>query len=173
MKLRKAFQKIVSVSNVLGSLWICFLMLVITYDVGGRTFFHHPIVGTPEIVSNSIVAIAFLQIAYVLMAGRHVRATVLYDKFGDKGRAVLDMLAYLIGLALFVALVFSSWKLFVTAVRVGEFEGEGAMRVPTSPVRFLILYGSVLMFLQFGVMLVDRFLKLIRNSGEQEPVKDC
>jgi TRAP-type C4-dicarboxylate transport system permease small subunit len=152
---RNFFEWVLFVSNALGSLWICALMCIITADVLLRVVFHMPLEGTPEIVSNSLVMIAFLQIGFVLYEKRHVRATVLYDKFPENGRKILDIITSLIGVVLFIAVIYSSWGLFVTAVQVGEFEGEGALRVPTSPVRFVILYGSLLMAIQFLVSMVQ------------------
>ena len=163
-----AFRILISASNALGTLWICFLMLVITFDVSGRTFFHSPLVGTPEIVSNSIVVIAFLQLAYVLAEGRHIRATVVYDLCSERGKAFLDILTYLIGIFLFLALIKSSWNLFLTAMEVGEFEGEGAMRIPTSPVRFVILFGSGLMLIQFMLLTVEKVKRLFAKTPQQD-----
>ena len=37
----------------------------------------------------------------------------------------------------------------MTAWAVGEYEGEGALRVPTAPIRTIIMFGSVIMILQF------------------------
>ena len=161
---RSFFDWVLFVSNAIGSLWICVLMLIITADVLLRTIFHYPLEGTPEIVSNSLVAIAFLQIGFVLYENRHIRATVLHDKFSDSGKRVLDIIASLFGVVIFIAVIYSSWDLFVTAVQVGEFEGEGALRVPTSPVRFVILYGSLLMAIQFLITLIRDIRGLCRRS---------
>lgn len=167
IKKRNFFEWVLFVSNALGSLWICFLMCDITVDVLLRVVFNKPLVGTAEIVSNSLVAIAFLQIGFVLYEKRHVRATVLYDKFPEKGQKILDIITSLIGVVLFIAVIYSSWSLFVTAVQVGEFEGEGALRVPTSPVRFIVLYGSLLMAIQFLVSMVQT----IRSFSEKAPAE--
>lgn len=164
---RNFFEWVLFVSNALGSLWICALMCLITADVLLRTVFHAPLEGTPEIVSNSLVAIAFLQIGFVLYEKRHVRATVLYDKFPEKGQKILDIMTGLIGVVLFIAVIYSSWGLFVTAVQVGEFEGEGALRVPTSPVRFVILYGSLLMAIQFLISTIQT----IRSFSVKAPAE--
>jgi len=163
--MNKFYDKLVTYSGVLGSLWIAVLMMIITIDVGGRTFFNKPMVGTPEIVSNSIVAIAFLQITYVLLQERHVRVTVFYEKFSEKFRNILDIFAFIVGFLLFLALIYSSWELFQTAVKVGEFEGEGAIRIPTSPVRFIILFGSLIMAIQFIILIIGRIRQLIKSKS--------
>lgn len=143
------FSKVLTVLNGIASFWIFVLMLVVTFDVGCRILFNVPMQGTPEIVSNSIVAIAFLQIPYVLMINSHVRATVILDKLALPRQAILQLLACIMGVALFSLVVVSGWQLLMTAIEVGEFEGEGALRVPTAPVRFIILVGAVLMIGEF------------------------
>lgn len=161
MKSNNVFNVIVNASNALGSLWTCALMFIITADVLSRTFFNYTMVGTSEIVANSLVGIAFLQFTFVLKEDRHVRATVLYDKFPPKGQAVLDLLSSLIGLLLFIAILFPSWKLLLSAIRVGEFEGDGALRVPTSPIRALVVYGSVLMLVEYALQVIKGVQRLI------------
>ncbi len=156
-----SYDKVLSFFNGIGSIWIFLLMLVIINDVGGRVFFNHPMIGTPEIVSNSIIGIAFLQIGYVLMVGRHVRSTIIYDRFSEKGKNILDLLSYLLGIFLFVMLIYSSWDLFITSVEIKEFEGEGALRVPTYPMRFIILFGSLLILGEYLTLLIRTVKKLL------------
>ena len=43
----------------------------------------------------------------------------------------------------FMALLWSTWPAFWDAYRIGEYEGEGALRVPTWPVRGTVLAISV------------------------------
>jgi TRAP-type C4-dicarboxylate transport system permease small subunit len=50
-------------------------------------------------------------------------------------RRILRTLASLLGLALFLALIWGTIPSFYDAYRIGEYEGEGSLRVPTWPVR--------------------------------------
>ena len=61
--LRQLIDGITLALNVIGTAGIFLLMLLINADVLGRSLFDRPISGVPEIVSLSIVAIVFLQIA--------------------------------------------------------------------------------------------------------------
>lgn len=160
----KQYSKLLSACNAIGSLWIFVLMLVIIVDVGGRIFFNHPMQGTPEIVANSIIAIAFLQIGYVLMIGKHVRSTVFYDRFPEKVREIFDIIACILGIILFIFLVKTSFHEFVHAFTTGEFEGEGALRVPTSPARFAIFFGSALMLGQYFFNIYHKIKKLCKKG---------
>ena len=160
--IEKGYKKLLSACNAIGSTWIFVLMLIIIFDVGGRVFFNKPFQGTPEIVANSIIAIAFLQIGYVLMIEKHVRSTVFYDRFPERVREILDIFACLLGIVIFVFLVKASFGEFVEAFLTGEFEGEGALRVPTSPARFTIFFGSLLMLIQYFFRIGHKIQKLFK-----------
>jgi TRAP-type mannitol/chloroaromatic compound transport system permease small subunit len=56
---------------------------------------------------------------------------------------------------MFALIVYSGWDTMIESWRIGEFEGEEPVRVPTSPVRTLVLIGSALTAIQFLIMLVD------------------
>ncbi len=165
-KINLIHKKILAVFNGTGSLWIFVLMAIIVVDVAGRVFLGSPLKGTPEIVSNSIIAITFLQIPYVMLKKQHVRSTIIYDKFPLKGKNVIDIIVSLIGIGLFVLLIISSWDHFVQAVKIGEFEGEGALRIPTAPTRFILLLGSAFMILEY-VLNILRIIFKLEGKGEQ------
>ena len=145
-----------------GAVTICFLMILIIGDVGGRYFFNSPISGTPELAKISIVTILFLGITKTLKLGRHVRGTALADRLSPEYAAGLDILANVCGLILFALLCYSSWHLTWEAWEIGEYEGEGSLRVPTYPLRTLILFSSILMSIQFAVNIGESFTRLLK-----------
>ncbi|HCC36148.1 MAG TPA: TRAP transporter small permease [Treponema sp.] len=146
--IQKILGKIFSAFQGISSAWLFVLMTLISIDVFGRALFNKPFRGTPELVSFSIVVIAFLELPYVLWTNGHVRSTVFYDKVGPLGKDIIDLIAALIGIVVFVMLIKSSMNDFIKAVRIGEFEGEGALRIPTSPARALLIVGAGFMVLQ-------------------------
>ena len=50
---------------------------------------------------------------------------------------------YICGLLFFLGTAWSSIGPSIEAIAVSEYEGEGALRVPTYPVRFLIIAASL------------------------------
>ena len=60
--------------NAAGSVWILLLILLVSADALGRSFFLYPIVGTTEMVTLSIVGIVFLQLADTVRGARLTRA---------------------------------------------------------------------------------------------------
>jgi len=147
--IQKIMEKVFFTFQGLCSAWLFVLMMLISIDVFGRVIFNRPFRGTPELVSFSIVIIAFLELPYVLMTDRQIRITLLYDKVGPMGKDIINLISSLLGVVLFIMLIRSSMNGFLRAVRIGEFEGEGALRIPTSPARAMLIIGAGFMALQF------------------------
>lgn len=125
--------------NATGAAWCFLLALIILTDVVGRSFFNAPLQGTKEIVSNSIVAIVFLQFPLAVRDGDFLRTTLIYDKLPTVGRKIIDSLGYLIGASFFIAMAVGGWPDMVVGWNIREFEGEGAMRVPVYPIRTIVV----------------------------------
>lgn len=168
-KIDQLLQGVTSACNAVGSAWIMVIMAIIVYDVGGRELFGHSLTGTAEIVSNSITSIAFLQAAYVLHKGRHVRTTMFYDKAGRTGKLVMDLLADLIGLVLFGLMFYSSLGMMLKSYAMSEYEGGGTFRLISWPFRGIIVLGSALMVLQYISLIAKLFIK--RDNGDAAGIK--
>ncbi|MDQ0338360.1 TRAP-type C4-dicarboxylate transport system permease small subunit [Caldalkalibacillus uzonensis] len=153
-KLRKIFDSMIANLCFIGAVWIVFLMVIIFADVVGRGLFNTPIPGIPEIVKNSIVGLTFLQIAHVLRKGRHIRTTVIYDRVPQYWKKVLDTMASLAGMIVFIMIFFATLEPAYRAFVTWNFEGN-YVRIPTFPTYALILLGSLLMTLQFALSMYD------------------
>ncbi|RMD92462.1 MAG: TRAP transporter small permease [Alphaproteobacteria bacterium] len=132
--------------HLFSAFWTLALAVMIVIDVAGRTTLNHPLPGTKEIIQNSVVAITFLQLPLAIYSGSMLRTTIFADAMPPLGRKLLRTLGALLGMALFLGLLWSTWPSFWDAYRIGEYEGEGALRVPTWPVR-----GCVLVMSAFGL----------------------
>lgn len=136
--------------------WVVLLAVMIFIDVCGRYLFNTPLLGTAEIIKNSVVAIAFLQLPLAIQRGGMLRTTLILDNVTPRVRRYLHRFANLLGLLFFLAIAYSSWQPFVDAWQISEYEGEGALRVPTYPVRFLLVLTSILAALvYFGLLSSD------------------
>jgi TRAP-type C4-dicarboxylate transport system permease small subunit len=143
------FERLISGMNATATIWIFVLVILVVLDVAGRIFFKAPLTGTTELCKISNPAICFLQIAYVLRMGSHIRTTMVYDRLSSKGKKAMDIFSTGLGLLMFGSIVYASLSLTWVAWALGEYEGEGALRVPTAPVRTIIILGSICMIIQF------------------------
>jgi TRAP-type C4-dicarboxylate transport system permease small subunit len=152
--------------NAVGSAWVAALTVLICADILGRVLFKFPLVGVPEIVKVSIVAIVWLQIPHTLKTGGHLRSDVLLRFLSGRSRAAVDLFSYLLGALIFGLLVYSGWDTMIQAWEMGEFEGELPVRVPTYPLRSIVLLGAGLTALQFVLMAAEAVRRLVSRNGE-------
>ena len=118
---------------VLAAGWAFILTFIIVADIVGRSVFDAPVYGVREVVMNSIVMIVFLQAGYAIRSRSMLRADFLAQKFPPLfGRVVLAF-GYLLGAAFFLMILVGGWDMAVHSWVAGEYEGEGALRVPAWP----------------------------------------
>ena len=172
LNIDKLKTRVLEIMNTVACFWIFILMVIIAIDVLGRVLFNTPFKGTPELVSNSILAITFLEIPYVLHRGNHVKSTLLLDRFKPTLKFIFEMAAFVIGIVMMVFLIKSSWPAFIKAVQIGEYEGEGALRVPTYPTRAIIIFGSCLMIVEYLFLVVKRVLIFNKKIGEENIITE-
>jgi TRAP-type C4-dicarboxylate transport system permease small subunit len=151
--------------NAIGTVWVAAITVLICADILGRALFSSPIIGVPEIVKVSVVAIVWLQMAHTLRIGGHLRSDVILGRLPPRGRAFFDLVACALGAVMFGLLVYSGWPSMVMAWELGEFEGEHPVRVPTYPLRTIVLLGAALMALQFLLLTWQALRDLVAGDA--------
>lgn len=169
LTLQKGVDGITVALNVAGTILIFLVMLLVNFDVIGRNFFANPISGVPEMVSMSIVAIVFLQIAQAFRKGRLTRTEAVLgfvEKRAPRLRLVIDMIFSLASALLIWQLYAASQPLFVKSWVRGTFEGTvGDFTAPVWPVKLIILIGCIALLVQLLMFAASAFLKLISGQG--------
>jgi TRAP-type C4-dicarboxylate transport system permease small subunit len=132
----------------------------------GRVVFGSPVKGTTEIVSLSIVIICYLQAGFAIRSGGMLRVDMFVDKAGPTGRSILAALAALAGCALFAFICVGSIDGAMHAWNSNEFEGEGALRVPVWPARFVLVLGTAIAAFSYLLMFIENAMLAAKG---QEP----
>jgi TRAP-type C4-dicarboxylate transport system permease small subunit len=127
--------------------------LVVADDVG-RTVFSAPVKGTPEIVSMSIVIICFLQASYAVRSGGMLSVDLVPALLPWRARHALLAAACLLGV-----IVYGGLDPLAHAWTSGEYEGEGALRIPTWPARLAVIAGA-------GLAALNYLLAALRHSQQ-------
>jgi TRAP-type C4-dicarboxylate transport system permease small subunit len=140
---RKPIGRVAQATHIVSAAWVLVLAVIIFIDVCGRYFFGLPLLGATEIIKNSVVSITFLQLPLAIYRDGMIRTTIVYDLASDDWKRILRSITNLLGLLFFVGTAFSAWGPALEALGVSEYEGEGALRVPTYPVRFLVVITSL------------------------------
>ena len=132
--------------------WAFGLAFLVMANIIGRTVFDFPIYGTAEIVAASIVIVVFLQAGYAIRSRSMLKADFLVEHLPDKVQRTLLAIGYLLGAAFFLMIITGGWEESIASYVDGEYEGEGALRVPSWPARWTVLIGSGLAMINYLVM---------------------
>jgi TRAP-type C4-dicarboxylate transport system permease small subunit len=147
--------------HYLAAVGIFFLALLILADVLGRELMNHPVVGTPELIANSIVVIAFLQVSHSIRIGGVLRASVIDEYLPPVPRRFLLALGSLAGAVLFIIVAHAAFEPMMAAWRNNEYAGvEGLITFPIYPVRAAIFTGSILAAINY-------LLRAARDLGKK------
>lgn len=163
-KLDRCLERFLSIMDGIAAISVFGIMLLITADVLSRLILNKPFAGTAEIV----IIVCFLEIPYVAVKGAHVRTTMLYDKVGVKGKHVIDIVAALIGVLVYAFIIRASWGNLLNAISIHEAEIAGSVRITTVPGRFSIIFGSVLMILEFINQIIKYTYELVTGKSFAE-----
>ncbi len=144
---------------ILGAVWAFFLCFFILADIITRAM-NIPISGTKEIVANSVVMIVFLQIGYAVRSNSMLRADFLVAAMPRPVQKVLLIFALVLGAALFFFLLKAGIKPAVRSFENWEFDGEGALRVPVWPTRWMIIFGAALAGINYTLLVLVEIFDL-------------
>jgi len=154
---------------VAAAAWTFGLAFLVMANIIGRTVFSKPIYGTAEMVAASIVIVVFLQVGYAIRSRSMLRADFLVVLLPNKVQRVLLAIGYLLGAVFFLMIITGGWEESVKSFIEGEYEGEGALHVPSWPARWTVLVGSGLAMINYLVMAyLDVFKPELMNS-ESDP----
>lgn len=144
---------------------LCFLVVA---DVIGRVVFNSPVKGTPEIVSLSIVIICYLQAGFAIRSGGMLHVDTFVNRLPPAAQSWLAAIGALIGMGFFALICYGSFDGAAHAWNSNEFEGEGALRVPVWPARFVIILGTALAALSYLLMVLEN-IALARQGRAPAP----
>ncbi|WP_370332275.1 TRAP transporter small permease subunit [Mycolicibacterium hippocampi] len=134
-----------TLSVVAGILLVGLILLTIA-DVISRNFRDRSIVGTVEIATMLLVAIAFLGLASAEADGRHVVVELFESRFGVRTRMVFSVLRTLLLIGLGLLLAWGLTEVLLSAVDRGETTND-ILRLPTWPAKVVLLASFVLFFI--------------------------
>ena len=137
---------------VAAAAWTFGLAFLVMGNIIGRFAFDAPIYGTAEIVAASIVIVVFLQAGYAIRSRSMLKADFLVIRLPDVVQRTLLAVGYLLGAAFFLMIITGGWEESILSYVEGEYEGEGALRVPSWPARWTVLVGSAVAMINYLVM---------------------
>ncbi len=150
---------------MVGAAVLAFLLsFLVVADVGGRVLFNSPIRGTPEIVSLSIVIICYLQAGFAIRSGGMLHVDTFVNKLSPGLQSWFGALGALVGMCFFAVICYGSLDGAAHAWISNEFEGEGALRVPVWPARFVIILGTALASMSYLLLTLENIALALKGQ---------
>jgi TRAP-type C4-dicarboxylate transport system permease small subunit len=145
------------------------LSFVVCTDVAGRLLFDSPLRGTPEMVSTAIVIICFMQLPYAVSSGGMISVDVVVERLPVSAAALLRAVALLLGVLFFGFVMWGALEPLAHAWSAGEYEGEGALRVPVWPARTAVVVGTALGAFNYLLMALQEIARLWSGRASAPP----
>lgn len=134
------------------------LVLANVVEVFMRYALNRPTMWALETTVMTFGAFFMLGAAYTLLKGAHVRTDVLWERFSERRKGIIDAIGYLVFfLPSMVILFFISYDAFIRAWNMGEVSTYGAWRPLLWPLRGVVPLTAILLFLQG----ISEFLKSV------------
>lgn len=167
-KINELNNKFIKFLKYTASSALIILGVLILFDVVMRTFVNKPVIGVAEVISNSIVIIAFFQIAYTISIDSMIRSEYILKKVSYNFSCFFEILSCILGIIFFGLIAYATYEPTINSYIRNEFEGHASFRFPTFPVRFSIFAGSIIAaFTYFLKMLVFMTNIKIKNSNKE------
>ena len=113
--------------------------------------------GADQIVQNSVPAIVFLQVPFAIASGTMLRTTLIYDFFKNKGKKIINIISYVIGIMLFIGIAVGGWTDMIKGWEIGEYQGIGAIEFPVYPIRTVIIFSSIIVVFIYISLIINSF----------------
>ena len=138
------------------------LMMVITcIDVVGAKVFRWRLLGALDIVMLSqTVAIAFAA-SMALILGRHIRVEFIVARLPRRAQAVINSIVLLLGLGLFIVIIWRLWVLGYSFLTSGEYSPTAY--IPLYPFAYGIALASIPVCLVFLVEFLKSLTKRVQK----------
>lgn len=149
---------------ILAAVWAMGLSVLIVADIVANNVVGRAIPGVRELVVSSIVMIVYMQLGYAIRSHSMLRADTFLLVMPIPLQRVLLAVGYALGAFFFFMIMKGTINPAVHAWTTNEFWGEGALRVPVWPTRFMVLFGSALAILNYVVAALIDVLGL-EDSG--------
>ena len=158
--------------------WISFCVIpiaaLVLFEVVLRYLFNSPTVWANELTQMLFGAYVILSGAYIMRWGGHVNVDILYSRFTDRTRAILDIATSFLFFLFVGMMAYYGGSLAWESLSMLE-HSESAWNPPIYPVKLTIPLGCILLLLQGLTNLFRNILIVIngdsvveRATGEKE-----
>lgn len=145
----RAIDRVTRALGLVVTLLIVPLVLANTTEVFMRYFLRQPTAWASDVTVMSFGALFMLGAAYALREGAHVRTDMLWDKFSDRRKGIIDSVAFVVFFFPTMVVLFSlSLEEFLYAWDIDERSTLSTWQPIIWPLRGVIPLAALLLMLQ-------------------------
>jgi TRAP-type mannitol/chloroaromatic compound transport system permease small subunit len=145
----RTIDRFTEVTSYLFVIVIVPLVLANVVEVVARYVFRAPTVWALDVTTMSYATLFMLGAALALLRGAHVRTDMLWERFSDRTKGMIDSVAFVVFfLPTMVVLFFISVDDFLYSVSIDERSSSGAWTPILWPLRGVIPLTAFMLFLQ-------------------------
>jgi TRAP-type mannitol/chloroaromatic compound transport system permease small subunit len=145
----RVIDRIILWSGYVTALLVAPLVVANTVEVFMRYVLNDPTDWAVQATVMSYGALFMLGAAYTLQKGAHVRTDMLWERFSDRTKGIIDAVAYaLLFLPSMAILSYISFNEFTYAWSIGERSTLTEWQPPLWPYRAVVPVAAALLFLQ-------------------------
>ena len=137
------------------------MIAILFYSTISKNFFE-PSLWTLEMAQFAMVTYYLLGGGYSMQTGDHVRMDLLYSRWSDRTKAIVDAVTILFLIFYLCLLLFGGISSTRYAIQYGE-ESYSAWAPPMAPIKVIMCVGITLMLLQ---VIATFFKDLAKARGE-------
>lgn len=150
--------------------WVAWLVLpnvlALVYEVIARYLFERPTIWSYEVTYFLYGTHFLIGAAFILLIKGHIRIDVVYMRLSPRGRAIIDILGYLIlFFPVMIALIYAGAEYTIQSFQMGEKSGLSPWRPYLYPYKAVLVVSFVLLFLQ-GLSEFLRNLNILLKGKE-------
>jgi TRAP-type C4-dicarboxylate transport system permease small subunit len=145
----------------IGLAGILLMATVTCIDVVGAKVFHWRLFGAIDMVMLfQTVAIAFAT-SMTLILGRHIQVDLFINRLPRRAQAVIDIIALLLGLGLFILIIWQLCTLGYSFQTSGEYSATA--HIPYYPFAYGIALAIIPVCLVFLQRLINSFIRMVKG----------
>lgn len=169
-RVRKLFNiplidKLSSRAGLVAAVLLIAMMVLITVEVILRKFFGTSTKIAHDFSAHLYVAIVFLGVAETLRSGKHLRVTVIMERFGRRFQSIIYKINVIIATTYILMLLWFSAEFAITSYQKGSMTGT-IVEIPEFIPEMFIPIGLLFFTLQLVAHLIREFRGRISERGE-------
>ncbi|WP_277811339.1 TRAP transporter small permease [Chromohalobacter canadensis] len=165
----RMLDRLVSLSSIIGTLALIFIVLVTLVDVTGRLF-GFPLTGAQDLSEMTMVIVVFGGMALCDKQGGNIAVDIFEDKFPRKMNFFLDIAGWVIGCAIFTAIGYT----MIGAAEISELLNlsSNIIGIPKGPFQYAVAFFAFLtalaMFARIVTTLLSPWNRYPAPHGEED-----